>query len=153
MRHLKSLNEIRIEAEKLSDYEYFNVGEEVVLLRDYLRKIVKEELSPDYGMYVQLENEFYNNDEKTEQRKTFSIVMDVYNNYFIFQLDYKKDGFWIKYLNSCHGELKIKIDNIKIFFDAIANKHTEYGWRFDINKFIKEFNNIDVYISSGKYNI
>jgi len=104
-------------------------------------------------------NEFYRQVIITDNRdvdkdlgyKSYSIVLNTYY-YFVFQIDYKSDGMWIKY-TSGRGEIYNELLKIEPFFDIVADKHTEFGWCFDRNKFLKEINNIDTYINVNKYNL
>jgi len=51
------------------------------------------------------------------------------------------------------GSIKDKLKKIEPFFDEIAKKKNEWGWCFDRETFMKEFDNIDMYIKAKNYNI
>lgn len=154
MKHLKLFEQL-IGAETPEEIKYFGVEPEVIKLRMYLRKIVKKSLGTEYGDYIRLEknDRGYTTAKMKENVKTFSLILDTYNNYFIFQLDYKETGFWIKYTESCDNKLKNKIKTLRIFFDAIAEEKTDYGWRFNRDTFLSEIKNIDMYLNANKYNL
>lgn len=151
---------MRINAETSSDMKYFNVQPEVITLREYLRKIVNE-INKGYGAYVNLEkNEdrrFPNLDYRTSQN--YSIVFETYNNSFIFTMymstiiNYEKDKLWIKTNIECQKDLTEKLNNLFHFFNTIAEEHQESEWKFDRNTFLSEFDNINMYIDSNKYNL
>ena len=46
-----------------------------------------------------------------------------------------------------------ELKKIETFFDAVSNEHTEWGWRFDRNVFLKEIDNIDMYLNAKNYNL
>lgn len=116
---------------------------EVLLVANFLKSTI-DEIGPAYSSFMRI-----------EQNKTFtySIFLDVYKNYFVFQFDYKVAGLWIKYHSQCQGTLQKEINKLKKFFDAIALEHTEFGWRFDPETFKSEFENIDFYIDAHDYNL
>lgn len=87
---------------------------------------------------------------------TYSLTLNGFggrNEYFVFQFDYKKEGLWIKYLNSCSEPLKSDIDKIRILFDTVSSEYNEYGWLFEGDTLSNGLDNIDMYISSNNYNL
>ena len=122
---------------------------EVVKLFDYLKmltmNIKEDETDGNYSGFLKIE---INRDDK--EWKTYSIILDAYY-YFIYQFDYKEDGMWIKY--TCNEKTKEHIEKLEIFFDEIAKKKNEWGWCFDRETFMREFDHIDMYINANKYNL
>lgn len=133
----------------LSDAKYFDVPEEVFKLREILKELVKKDLL----YYANPENNINLERHDKKEYDSFSISLDIYKNYFIFQVDYKVDEIWIKYLNGCEGELERDISKFKIFFDAISKENNQGVWIFDKDSLLKGLDNFDFYIQTDKYNL
>ena len=152
MKHIKTFEQVRIKAETPVEIRYFEVEPEVIKIREFLRNIIKKTLDETYVNYLDLEAN--QKEERIGKWKILSLVFTTLNNYFIFQFDYKKDGLWIKYdCGSCETKLKNKIKSIDNIFDAVCKKKTEYGWNFENGILAKELDNIDIYLTSNKYNL
>jgi hypothetical protein len=126
-----------------------NTEPEVIKFFDYLKMLVMNiddsETDGDYSAFLRIE------DNKNDKGwKTYSIILNSYF-YFIYQFDYKEDGMWIKY--TCNDKISDELKKIEPFFDAIAIKHNEWGWCFDRETFMKEIDNIDMYINAKSYNL
>jgi len=133
----------------LSDAKFFGVPEEVFKLRELLKELAKKDL-PDYATP---ENNINLEKHTQKEHDSFSISLDIYKHYFIFQVDYKLGDIWIKYLNSCEGELKKDISKFKTFFDAISKENDQGIWIFDKESLLKGLDNFDFYIQTDKYNL
>lgn len=138
MRHLKPYNK--------SEF-----SEDVTKIYDYLKGLITKYYSENFGDTV-INNIRLEHNIRYSQ-VTDSIIFEVYRNYLVIQFDYKEDGLWIKYLNSCQEPLKSDINILGKLFDNIAIKKTEYGWNLDKNKLLTELNNIDFYYKLNKYNV
>lgn len=126
---------------------------EVFKLRDYLKNIVLSNFSEDYGRYIRIGN------NSGEGKIIYSIIFDTLNHYFIYQFDFKDDGMWIKYHIATNysdvGNINFERDlkELDYLFDSIAINHTEFGWCFDRETFMKEFDNIEMYMNAKNYNL
>jgi len=126
---------------------------EVIKLKEFLEEVVKKALPLKYPNTIREIVLEKNRDKKSH--KTFSIILDCYKNYFIFQFDYKKDEISIKYHSACEEELGREITKLNTFFNAVAEKFPDYntGWTFNKETFKTDFENIDMYINANKYNL
>lgn len=125
-----------------------NAPLEVSKLRDYLKNIVLSNFSEDYGRYIRVGN------NSGEGKIIYSIIFDTFNNYFIYQFDFKEDGMWIKYdINVGRDNFERDLKKLDHFFDSVAINQTEFGWCFDRETFMKEFDNIEMYINAKNYNL
>lgn len=136
--------------ERLIKQDFSKLDTEILKIKKFLSEVIDND--KDYVIIDS--NEIYYDESFDKGYKTVSLILDVYENYFVFQFDYKEDGLWIKFLNSCHNpDLKESINLIGKFFNIIANKHNEYGWRFDKDQISKELDRLDDFINSKKYNL
>jgi len=149
MKHLKLFENYLTNINTLEDAENFDIPE-VFKLREILKKLVEKNLSLEYTKPTNNINlEVHDN----KKHKSYSITLEIYQHYFVFQFDYKEDGIHIKYLNSCEGGLKKDISKFKILFDATSKENNDGIWVFDKEELMKGLDNYDLYIQTNKYNI